>query len=69
MTKYRDELVKEIKATGQEIIDRAEQMVSKKTDLITDFVITVRFIQGECQAIQWTTEVINKTVAERKFNK
>ena len=43
MKNYRDNLIKKIKMAGQEIIDRAESMVSEDTDLITNFQIIVDF--------------------------
>lgn len=69
MTKYRSELIEQIKATGQEIIDRAEQMVSEDTKLISDFSITCRFSQEEFPTVQWTTEVVNKGAFDCRRNK
>lgn len=40
---HRDELVARIKDAGQELIDRAEQMVSENTDMISGFSIYLRF--------------------------
>lgn len=69
MTKYRSELIEQIKATGQEIIDRAEQMVSEDTEMISDFTITCWFRQGEVPTVQWTTEVVNKGAFDCRCNK
>lgn len=41
--KYRDELVANIRAIGQELIDRADQMVSPDLDMISDFEIYIHF--------------------------
>lgn len=41
--KYRDELVANIRAVGQELIDRADQMVSPDLDMISDFEIHIHF--------------------------
>lgn len=59
MNKCRKLLVDMIKATGQEIIDRAEQMVDEDSELISDFSIHCKFDQGDVPVIEWTTEVIN----------
>lgn len=44
--KFREFLVKMVKASGQEIIDRAEDLVGDG-DLISDFNIRIRFSVGE----------------------
>lgn len=41
--KYRDDLVANIRAVGQELIDRADQMVSPDLDMISDFEIHIHF--------------------------
>ena len=68
--KYRDELVQLIKDVGQELIDRAEDMVGENTDAITDFSIDIYFPQGvdliRVPEIHWTTEVISKNVLKRQ---
>ena len=64
MKNYRDNLVKKIKMAGQEIIDRAESMVSEDTDLITGFQITVDFPSHSDRIdpieIEFSTKVISK---------
>lgn len=68
--KYRDDLVKQIKDAGQELINRAEEMVDEETDLITDFNINIHFPQGEFASIpeiSWTTEVACKRTFDRLF--
>lgn len=45
---YREELVREIKEAGQELIDRADELVSKDLHLITGFSIRIDFNQGDC---------------------
>lgn len=63
---YRDELVARIKDAGQELIDRAEQMVSENTDLIIGFSIYLRLDDKDCiPSIEWSTEVINKNSCNR----
>lgn len=67
---YRDELVARIKDAGQELIDRAEQMVSENTDLISSFSIYLRLDTENCiPSIEWSTEVINKNSYNRLFMK
>ena len=65
---YRDDLVKQIKEAGQDLIDRAEEMVSENTDFISDFSISIYFPQGEyapIPEISWTTEVVSKNTLKR----
>lgn len=64
--KFKNEMVQRIKEAGQEIIDRAEQMVGDN-DLITNVSIHVYFNQplDTCPTIEWTTEVINKNSSKR----
>lgn len=40
---YRDNLVANIRAIGQELIDRADQMVAPDLDMISDFEIHIHF--------------------------
>jgi|GEM_PF-1302727 len=62
----RDELVARIKDAGQELIDRAEQMVSENTDLISGFSIYLRLdTEDRIPSIEWSTEVINKNSYNR----
>lgn len=65
---YRDYLIQQVKEAAQEIIDRAEEMISEKTDLISDFYINIHFPQGEfapIPEISWTTEVLCKRTLDR----
>ena len=67
---YRDELVARIKDAGQELIDRAEQIVSENTDLISGFSIYLRLdTEDRIPSIEWSTEVINKNSYNRLFMK
>jgi len=67
---YHDELVARIKDAGQELIDRAEQMVSENTDLISSFSIYLRLdAEDHIPSIEWSTEVINKNSYNRLFMK
>lgn len=47
---YKTYLISLVKASGQEVIDRAEEMVDG--ELITDFNITLRFPQGGVPTIE-----------------
>lgn len=69
MTNFRDELVQQIKDSGQELIDRAESLVSPDLTEITDFNITLGFHQGEYPTITTETEVINRRVCKRLWKK
>lgn len=68
---YRDELVQRIKEAGQELIDRAENMVDKEVDYITDFDIYINLHpEGDCveiPTIQWNTTVANRNTLKRKW--
>ncbi|MBQ8237887.1 MAG: hypothetical protein IJZ39_07065 [Oscillospiraceae bacterium] len=67
---YRDKLVAYIKDAGQDLIDRAEQMVGPDTDLISEFNIHISFPQelGSMPIIEWSTEVISKNAHKRYLN-
>lgn len=65
MENFRDKLVQQIKDSGQELIDRADSLVSPDLTEITDFSITINMYQEECPTISVTTEVISRTAYER----
>ena len=44
---YREELVKQIKDAGEELIDRAESLIPEKMEGITGFSIDISFPQGD----------------------
>lgn len=64
---YTDLLIQYIKDAGQELIDRAEEMVDENTDLITKFSISIEFDQefGSVPEITWHTSVITKNTVQR----
>lgn len=47
-TYCREELVKQIKDVGEELIIRAETLVPENLGLISDFYIDISFPQGDC---------------------
>lgn len=59
--KYRDILVEQIKSAGQQLIDRAEEMVSEKLAYVTDFSISIDIPQPADRpvSISWKTETID----------
>ena len=69
MTNFRNELIQQIKDSGQELIDRAESLVSPDLTEITDFSIMLSFHQGECPTVTIETEVINRRVCKRLWKK
>ena len=69
MTNFRNELIQRIKDSGQELIDRAESLVSPDLTEITDFNITLNFHQGEYPTITTETEVVNRRVCKRLWKK
>ena len=64
---YREELIQRIKDVGQELIDRADTMISEDTELITNFYISINNLDEtkELPAIEWTTEVVNRNTMDR----
>ena len=50
----RDRLIKLVKATGQEVIDRADDLVGEDINFLTDFDIWLRFNIGEMPQIEVT---------------
>ena len=64
---YREELVQRIKDAGQELIDRADEMISEDTELIANFYININNIDkmSELPTIDWTTEVVNRNTGDR----
>lgn len=68
---YRDELVQRIKETGQELIDRAESMVDKEVDYITDFDIYINLspdgVHAGIPTIQWNTTVANRNTLKQMW--
>lgn len=50
---YNERLIEQVKALGQEVIDRAEDLVGSG-DLITDFDIWLRFPQDSFPTIEVT---------------
>lgn len=68
----REKLIELVKASGQEVIDRAEDLVGDG-DMITDFDIWLRFKDGDVPTIELTRDHacrngINVLIAE-EFNK
>ena len=68
---YRDELVQRIKEAGQELIDRAESMVDKETNYITDFDIYINLPPNgdhvDFPTIKWNTTVANRNTLKRMW--
>lgn len=50
-TYCREELVKQIKDVGEELIIRAETLVPENLDLISDLYIDISFLQRDCVPI------------------
>ena len=61
--KYREQLIKLVKASGQEVIDRAEELVGDG-ELLTDFTIQLLFPQDSVPTIYTTREYISKKAME-----
>lgn len=64
---YNERLIEQVKAIGQDVIDRAEDLVGS-ADLITDFDIWLRFSRDDIPTIEVTRshasrrylEILNK---------
>lgn len=66
VNKYREELVLRIKEVGQELIDRAEQMISKETDCVEGFSLYVNLDKFDSiPSIEWSTSVLSKNTINR----
>ena len=68
---FREQLVDIVKAAGQEVIDRAEELVGQG-DLMTDFDIWLRFpLDGPtftaCPTIEVTKAYVNKKSCDVMF--
>lgn len=64
---FHDYMMEQIKAAGQELINRAEEMISEDSKYVTDFKINIHIPgqnDGELPTVSWTTEVICKTGAD-----
>ena len=66
---YRDELVARIKDAGQELINRAEQMVSENTDSISGFSIYLRLDTEDHRipSIEWSAGWVNEKKMDEKL--
>ena len=58
---YKERLIEQVKALGQEVIDRAEDLVGDG-DLIADFDIWLRFPQDAYPTIE-----VNRSHASRRY--
>ena len=67
---YRDELVQIIKEVGQELIDRAEEMVSEDLNFIKDFHISIDIpnTNEDQPTIAWNASTICKNYLNRRYN-
>ena len=59
---YKERLIEQVKALGQEVIDRAEDLVGDG-DLIADFDIWLRFPQD----MSFPTIEVNRSHASRRY--
>lgn len=55
----REELIELVKASGQEVIDRADDLVGDG-DMITDFDIWLRFPSDSCPTVEVTRSHASK---------
>ncbi len=64
----REAIINKIKCAGQELIDRAESMVSEDLDWITDFDIFISFSDGALTEITTTTRMACKNEHKMVMN-
>lgn len=62
---YHDELVQKVKDLGQELIERAENIVPPDGSMITDFTIHAYFEQDQCPHFSVDVDYLNKTTINR----
>lgn len=62
---YHDELVQKVKDLGQELIERAENIVPPDGSMITDFTIHAYFEQDQCPHFSVDVNYLNKTTINR----
>lgn len=65
MNEYRKELVEKVKGVGQELIDRADEIVAYK-DLNTGFNISIDIDPGDPVYITVTQNYISETVLKQE---
>ena len=68
LTNKRNALVERIKCVGQELIDRADSLVSEDLDWITDFNIFISFSEGMLTEITTSTKVACKNEHKMLMN-
>lgn len=64
---YREHLVEQIKAAGQELIDRAEEIISKDSKFVNDVDIDIHIpskYADETPTIKWHVEAVCKKGVE-----
>jgi len=59
MTEYNKLLIELVKQSGQELIDRAEELVGE-SELIADFYIRLEFPQDSIPTIEAFKSVVNR---------
>lgn len=62
----KEKLVATIKDIGQEIIDRAEEMVDDDVEFVTNFQITAEIEPHEAPVLQWSNSTIIKNFMKRE---
>ena len=59
--KYRDKLVEIIKQAGQDLIDRADDIIPKEDQMVTNYNINIEIPAVECiPTITWTMTTLIK---------
>lgn len=62
---YHDELVQKVKDLGQELIERAENIVPPDGSMVTGFTIHAYFEQDQCPHFSVDVDYLNKTTINR----
>lgn len=62
---YHDKLVQMVKDLGQELIERAENIVPPDGSMVSDFTIHAYFEQNQCPHFSVDVDYLNKTTINR----
>lgn len=62
---YREEMIKQVKEFGQELIDRAEEIVPAEDSMVADFSISSYFQKDEAPTFSVDVTYVNKNTINR----
>lgn len=65
MPSYREEMIKRVKELGQELIDRAEEIVPAENSMVAEFSISSYFQKDEAPTFSVDVTYVNKNTLNR----